>query len=241
MLRAFALPDDRSDDPRALPKLSPGMAKSLFRRLLRRTGLLSAAPAEEEPPEEEVCTAGAGARPAGTSRLDGTPDDECRLPAPAADGVVFFFGRPPARRFLLRPLPLEPLSPDIALFRCALVLPPSILLPPPPPTSHCALRRAAGGRWCCCAVWYVMCKMCWCWPGLPCAVSATHLLGTNLSRCSALSLIAVLLSSYNYLRTIPKALPKRGLEARSGVGTPQKINAEIKIQHPKWDLSCVYN
>ena len=153
MLRAFALPDDRSDDPRALPKLSPGMAKSLFRRLLRRTGLPSAAPAEEEPPEEEVCTAGAGVRPAGTSRLDGTPDDELPLPAlpaptqdkSAADGVVLFVGRPPARRFLLQPLPLEPLSPDIALFHCALVLPPSLLLPPP-------LLYLGGGGGASCAV-----------------------------------------------------------------------------------------
>ena len=76
--------------------------------------------------------------------------------------------------------------------------------------------RAAGGRWCCCAVWYVMCKMCWCWPGLPCAVSATYLLGTYFSRRNALSLRAVLLSSYNYLRTIPKDLPQAALERDRG-------------------------
>ena len=40
--------------------------------------------------------------------------------------------------------------------------------------------------------------------------------------------MAVLLSSQNYLRTILKALPKRGLEARSGVGTLQKKNTEIR-------------
>ena len=32
---------------------------------------------------------------------------------------VWFLGRPPARRFLLRPLPLEPLPPDIALYSTA--------------------------------------------------------------------------------------------------------------------------
>ena len=139
MLGARALPDDRLDDPRAFPKFSPGMAKLLFRQLLRQTGLLSAVPAEEEPPSEEVCTPDAGLRLAGTLQLDSTPDDELPLPAlpaptrdeSAADGVVLFVGRPPARRFLLQPLPLEPLSPDIALFHCALVLPPSLLLPPP--------------------------------------------------------------------------------------------------------------
>ena len=92
---------------------------------------MAAAPAEEEPPEEGGCTADAGVRPAGPARLDGSPDNKLSLPAlpaplqdkSATDGVVLFLGRPPARRFLLQPLPLEPLSPDIALSHCALVLP----------------------------------------------------------------------------------------------------------------------
>ena len=80
----------------------------------------------------------AGVRPAGPARLDGSPDDELSLPALpapsrddcATDGVVFFFGRPAALRLLLRGLPPERLSPDIARVHCALLLP-SLLLPPP--------------------------------------------------------------------------------------------------------------
>ena len=114
------------------------MANSSFLRLLRRTGLLAAAPAEEEPPEEEVCTVDIGVRPAGTTRLGGSPDDELPLLAllapsrdeSGADGVVLFVGRRPARRFLLQPLLPESSFPDIALFHCALVLP-LLLLPPP--------------------------------------------------------------------------------------------------------------
>ena len=139
ILGARAVPDECSDDPRALPDVSsPGVAKATFVRLLRRTGWIAAAPAEEKPREEGGCTADAGVRPAGPARLDGSPDNELSLPALLApsrdesstDGVVIFFGRPRALRFLLRPLPPERLSPDIARVHCALLLP-SLLLPPP--------------------------------------------------------------------------------------------------------------
>ena len=135
MLDARALPNDRSDDPRALPDVSPGVAKASFRQVLRRTGLLAAAPAEEEPPEEEFCTADAGVRPEGPTRLDGSPDDELPLPAlpapsrdkSAAEGVAVVLGGRPARCFL-RGLPPEPVPRGIVLFHCARVLP-SLLLP----------------------------------------------------------------------------------------------------------------
>ena len=102
------------------------MAKATFVRLLRRTGWMAAAPAEEEPPEEGGCTADAGVRPACPARLDESPDNELSLPAlpaplqdeSATDGVVFFFGQPPALRFLFRPLPPERLCPNITLFHC---------------------------------------------------------------------------------------------------------------------------
>ena len=137
ILGARAVPDECSDDPRALPDVSPpGVAKATFVRLLRRTGLMAAAPAEEEPPEEGGCTADAGVRPACPARLDGSPDNELSLPAlpaplrdeSATDGVLLFLGRP-AVLFLLRGLPPERLSPDIARVHCALLLP-SLLLPP---------------------------------------------------------------------------------------------------------------
>ena len=71
----------------------------------------------------------------GPARLDVSPDSElspAALPALsrdncATDGVVFFFGRPAVLRFLFRPLPLEPLSPDIARVHCALLLPSPLL------------------------------------------------------------------------------------------------------------------
>ena len=138
ILGARAVPDECSDDPRALPDVSPpGVAKATFVRLLRRTGWMAAAPAEEESPEDGGCTADAGVRPACPARLDVTPDSELSLPAlpapsrdeSATDGVVFFFGRPAALRLLLRGLPPERLSPDIARVHCALLLP-SLLLPP---------------------------------------------------------------------------------------------------------------
>ena len=91
--------------------------------------MLDAAPAKEESPEEEFCATDAGVRPAGPTRLDGSPDDELPLQAlsprsrdeSGADGVAVFLGRPAARLFL-RGLPPERLPPDITLFHCAVVL-----------------------------------------------------------------------------------------------------------------------
>ena len=68
---------------------------------------MAAAPAEEEPPEEEVWTTDAGVRPGGTTQLDGSPDDELPLPAlpapsreeSAAEGVAVFLRGLPARYF----------------------------------------------------------------------------------------------------------------------------------------------
>ena len=125
MLDVGAVPDDRSDDPRALPDVSPDVEKASFRRLLCKTGLLAAAPAEEEPPEEEFCSADAGVRPAGATRLDGATDNELpreALPASrddcAADAgavVLLCFGRP-REFFCQRPLPdIDPLCPGAAV------------------------------------------------------------------------------------------------------------------------------
>ena len=47
ILGARAVPDECSDDPRALPNVVPGVAKAAFVRLLRRTVWRAAAPAEE--------------------------------------------------------------------------------------------------------------------------------------------------------------------------------------------------
>ena len=96
----------------------------------------------------------------GPARLDVSPDSELSLAALpalsrddcATDGVVIFFGRPAVLRFLFRPLPLEPMSPDIARVHCALLLP-SPLLPPPLSMSpdiarvHCALLLPSPLLW----------------------------------------------------------------------------------------------
>ena len=137
MLDVGAVPDDRSDDPRALPDVSPDVEKASFRRLLCRTGLLAAAAAEEEPPEEEFCSADAGVRPAGATRLDGATDNELpreALPASrddcAADAgavVPLCFGRP-REFFRRRPLPaIDPLCPGAAVVAAVALL----LLPAP--------------------------------------------------------------------------------------------------------------
>ena len=90
---------------------------------------MAAAPAEEEPPEEEVWTTDTGVRPGGTTRLDGSPDDELPLPAlpapsqdeSAAEGVAVFLRGRPARCFL-RGLPPEPVPRGIVLFHCVIFL-----------------------------------------------------------------------------------------------------------------------